>query len=87
MADAAQINADQLAFWNGPGVRTWVTRQEHTDIMLAPVSEALLALAAARAGERVLDVGCGCGAAAGFCARRRPRRPRGGAGHLRADVG
>ena len=31
--------------------------------MLAPVSEALLALAAARAGERLLDVGCGCGAA------------------------
>ena len=63
MADPGQFNADQLAFWNGPGVHTWVTRQEHTDITLAPVSEALLALAAARAGERVLDVGCGCGAA------------------------
>jgi SAM-dependent methyltransferase len=62
MADSEQFNADQLAFWNGPGGRTWVTRQEHTDITLAPVSEALLALAAPRAGERVLDVGCGCGA-------------------------
>jgi SAM-dependent methyltransferase len=62
MADPEQFNADQLAFWNGQGGRTWVARQEHTDITLAPVSEALLALAAARAGERVLDVGCGCGA-------------------------
>jgi SAM-dependent methyltransferase len=62
MAGPEQFNADQLAFWNGQGGRTWVARQEHTDITLAPVSEALLALAAPRAGERVLDVGCGCGA-------------------------
>jgi SAM-dependent methyltransferase len=62
MADPEQFNADQLAFWNGPGGRTWVARQAHTDLTLAPVSQALLDLAAPRAGERVLDVGCGCGA-------------------------
>ena len=39
----------------------WSTR---TDITLIPMSEALLALAARRAGERVLDVGCGCRASA-----------------------
>ena len=32
MADAEEINADMLAFWNGKGGHTWVTRQEHTDI-------------------------------------------------------
>jgi SAM-dependent methyltransferase len=62
VADPEQINADQLAFWNGPGGHTWVARQEHTDITLAPVTEALLAFAAPRTGERVLDIGCGCGA-------------------------
>ena len=51
MADPKQCNADQLAFWNGPGGALWVARQEHTDIALAPVSEALLALAAPRAAR------------------------------------
>lgn len=62
MADAEQFNTDQLAFWNGTGGHTWVARQAHTDITLRQVSDALLAHAAPRAGEHVLDVGCGCGA-------------------------
>lgn len=62
MVDPDRVNADQLAFWNGIGGETWVTRQTHTDITLEPVSEALLAHAAPERGERVLDVGCGCGA-------------------------
>jgi SAM-dependent methyltransferase len=57
-----EVNADMLAFWNGNGGHTWVARQKHTDITLAPVTEALLAFSAPRVGERVLDVGCGCGA-------------------------
>jgi SAM-dependent methyltransferase len=62
MATPEEINADMLAFWNGKGGDTWVARQEHTDITLAPVTNALLAFAAPRAGERVVDIGCGCGA-------------------------
>ena len=49
MVDPEQFNADQLAFGNGLGGPTWVVRQAHTDITLAPVSEALLALSAPRA--------------------------------------
>ncbi len=62
MADPGQINADMLAFWNGQGGHTWVARQAHTDTTLTPVTEALIAFAAPRPGERVLDIGCGCGA-------------------------
>ncbi len=59
MAAPEEINADMLAFWNGNGGETWVARQEHTDITLTPVTDALLAIAAPRAGERVLDIGYG----------------------------
>src|SRR3974390_3811734 len=62
MAAPEEINADMLAFWNGKGGDTWVARQEHTDITLTPVTDALLGFAAPRAGERVVDIGCGCGA-------------------------
>src|SRR5215469_7781031 len=62
MPSPDEVNADMLAFWDGQGGRTWVARQAHTDTTLTPVTEALLAFAAPRPGERVLDVGCGCGA-------------------------
>lgn len=62
MTAVEEINADMLAFWNGQGGHTWVTRQEHTDITLASVTDALMAFAAPRVGERVVDIGCGCGA-------------------------
>jgi SAM-dependent methyltransferase len=62
LAAPEEINADMLSFWNGKGGHTWVARQEHTDITLRPVTDALLAFAAPRTGERVTDIGCGCGA-------------------------
>jgi hypothetical protein len=58
MASPEEINADMLAFWNGNGGDIWVARQEHTDITLAPVTNALLVYTAPRAGERVVDIGC-----------------------------
>jgi ubiquinone/menaquinone biosynthesis C-methylase UbiE len=54
-------NADQAAYWNGPGGRHWTDRQEIQDAILAPVSETLIARAAIAPGERVVDIGCGCG--------------------------
>jgi ubiquinone/menaquinone biosynthesis C-methylase UbiE len=55
-------NADQIAFWNGPAGEHWTQRQPAQDILLAPISQALIDRAAAKAGERILDIGCGCGA-------------------------
>jgi SAM-dependent methyltransferase len=62
MSDEVQDkHADQIAYWNGAGGDHWVQRQELTDLVLAPVAAVLLARAAARPGEHVIDVGCGCG--------------------------
>jgi SAM-dependent methyltransferase len=55
-------NADQIAYWNGPGGQHWADRQQAQDLMLAPVSEVLIDRARPKAGERIIDVGCGCGA-------------------------
>src|SRR5205085_2267865 len=57
-----QQNADQIAFWNGPSGQRWTDRQPMQDVLLAPVSQILIDRAGAKAGERILDVGCGCGA-------------------------
>jgi SAM-dependent methyltransferase len=55
-------NADQIAYWNGPGGQHWTDRQQAQDILLAPISDILIERAKAKAGERIVDVGCGCGA-------------------------
>ena len=56
------LNADQIAYWNGPAGQRWTDRQASQDVLLAPVSEILIDRAAVTVGERIFDVGCGCGA-------------------------
>jgi SAM-dependent methyltransferase len=54
-------NTDQHEAWNGESGRRWVLDAGRRDRVLAPVADAVLRSAGARPGERVLDVGCGCG--------------------------
>ena len=56
------LNADQIAYWNGPGGQRWADRQQSQDILLAPVADLLIERARPVAGERIVDVGCGSGA-------------------------
>lgn len=58
---AAGPNADQLAYWNGEAGDKWARLQARLDDLFAPITAAAVAAAAPRHGDRVLDVGCGCG--------------------------
>src|ERR1700733_14024236 len=64
------LNADQIAYWNGPGGQHWTDRQQTQDVLLAPVSDLLIDRAKAKVGARIIDVGCGCGATTIALARK-----------------
>ena len=61
MSDAAERHRLQVEAWDGPMGQQWALGEARTERALVPVTEALLATAAPRPGERVLDIGCGCG--------------------------
>lgn len=54
-------NAEQIAEWNGVVGQRWVAMQQQVERVVAPFGEAALRAAAPRTGERVIDIGCGCG--------------------------
>jgi SAM-dependent methyltransferase len=58
---AAPHSPTQAEYWSGPAGLRWVTYQERLDRAFEPFARAVLDAAALTPGERVLDVGCGCG--------------------------
>jgi SAM-dependent methyltransferase len=68
--DAPAPNAEQATFWNEQAGPIWVARQTMLDRMIAPFGERAMAALAPRPGERIVDVGCGCGDTSLAIARR-----------------
>jgi SAM-dependent methyltransferase len=57
----AETNAEQRTYWNEQGGPIWVQLQERMDAQIGAHGERALAVLNAQPGERILDVGCGCG--------------------------
>ena len=60
MSDAV-LEKDMSAYWDRAG-KVWVEQQALLDRLYAPIAKAVVDRADLRAGERVLDIGCGAGA-------------------------
>jgi len=66
----AATNANMIEYWNGDNGQNWVRFQDLMDRSLRPLGHVAMDAAAPKAGERVIDVGCGCGDTTFDLARR-----------------
>lgn len=70
------MNTAQAAAWNGPVGAHWAEHADRYDAVAGGANDALLAAAAIRPSDEVLDVGCGNGQTTRLAAARAP------AGHV-----
>ena len=54
-------NIGMVEFWNGEAPGKWVLFQESMDQSMAPLGAAAMEAIGITTGDRVIDVGCGCG--------------------------
>jgi ubiquinone/menaquinone biosynthesis C-methylase UbiE len=56
-----QPNAAQIEYWNDQAGNTWAEMQPLLDLQLAPLGRRAIDALSPGPGERILDIGCGCG--------------------------
>src|SRR5947199_350388 len=59
--EPAGPNAEQIKYWNETAGPKWIAFQRLLDAQLEPLGRRTMDAAGSVGGERVLDVGCGCG--------------------------
>jgi len=62
MSSTDQANSAARQDWNGALGEIWARQQALFDRVLAPAGEAAIDRANIQSGDKVIDVGCGCGA-------------------------
>ncbi len=60
-AETATANSDQIAYWNTTAGETWTAMQDKLDGQIQPLGVAAIEALKLKPGERVIDIGCGCG--------------------------
>jgi SAM-dependent methyltransferase len=63
-------NPDQIDYWNASAGDTWAAMSDRLDHMIGPLGERAMDALALVGGERLVDVGCGCGQTTLELARR-----------------
>jgi SAM-dependent methyltransferase len=69
-AQSNPANTEQVEYWNETAGPKWVRLESLLDKQIAPFGKQVIDRAKLAVGERVLDVGCGCGATSLEIARR-----------------
>lgn len=70
MLESSGENAEQIRYWNEEAGPKWIAFRELFDAQLRPLGERTMDRASIRAGDRFIDVGCGCGQTSLELARR-----------------